>query len=52
MGLEKELNAVRERQEGGNPERPKNRPIAKKKAPAKKPAAVQSGQNTGAKGNP
>jgi hypothetical protein len=50
--LEKELNAVRERQEGVKPtgnEKPAN---AKKKAPVKKPAAVQSGQNTGAKGNP
>jgi hypothetical protein len=46
--LEKELNALRDRQEGQEAKDKK----AAKKAVKKKPAARRSGQNTGAKSNP
>jgi hypothetical protein len=46
--LEKELNALRERQEGAQAQDKK----PAKKAAKKKPAPAQTGQNTGAKTNP
>jgi len=49
--LEKELNAVRDRQEAANPDAQKPVQPAKKTA-KKKPAPAESGQNTGAKTNP
>ncbi len=51
MQLEKELNAVRDRQEAANPDAQKAAQAAKKTT-KKKPAAVQNGQNAGAKTNP
>ena len=45
--LEKELGAIRDRQEAANPDAPKAAP-AVKSGPKKKPKAAVNGQNTGA----
>jgi hypothetical protein len=49
--LEKEMNAVRDRQQAANPDAQKAAQAAKK-ATKKKLAPVQNGQNAGAKTNP
>jgi hypothetical protein len=51
--LEKELNALRDRQEGAlGKDKPDTAAKGPRKGPKKQPAAAQSGQNAGAKTNP